>query len=67
MADYETVNSLLEKLKKISDAGNGDAYVYFCDTRSGITERARGSSSMELNVELECGDILEKGYAIFED
>lgn len=68
MYDYETVDSLLAKLQKAKDAGNGDAFIYFCDTRSGITERCRGSSGdVEINVELECGDVLEKAYAMFED
>jgi hypothetical protein len=64
---YETVDSLLAKLQKIKDAGNGDAFIYFMDTRSGISERCRGSSRIELNVDLETGENLEKAYPIFED
>lgn len=68
MPRYETVDSLLAKLQKIHDAGNGDAFVYFQDTRSGVAERCRGSlAEVNTNVELESGDILEKAYPIFED
>jgi len=33
-----TVQEMFDQLKKIIDAGNGDAEMYICDTRSGIDE-----------------------------
>ena len=60
-----TVQEMFDQLKKIIDAGNGDAEMYICDTRSGIDEEFDGIGDVEGEILLADDTRLEKSVAIF--
>ncbi len=67
MYTYLTVAELLVICQKLVEKGHGDAVVFHSDGRSGIDEVADAHDTIEENVELASGEVLEKGFPIYFD